>query len=233
MIRSTITACTSTRRAQRTFPRTRALLLTAAALGLARAGAGGGDIQTVRPPAKATSDICEIGAAARISGSSEGTVDFAGTWMLDLSRSEGLPAIWRSATSAALVVAQDAKRLTPVLTVVGPNGTMPYEAVSYMLDGSVQYARGGARQHTLTASDLRYSDEGRAIVLRASELVVLKDDLPQDVRSKDPTQGKDIELFLETTQRWELADGGRSLRVCRILKTPLTRRVSKLLFVRK
>jgi hypothetical protein len=191
-------------------------------------------VQTARPPAAPKPDVCEIGDVDQMSPSGPTRIDYAGTWVLNLSRSENLPALWRSATSATLVVAQDAERLTPVLTLVGPSGPMPYTNVSYRLDGSTQRSLGGLRGQTRITSGLRYADGGKALVLRVAELVVLKDaDLPAATRSQDPEQAKDLELLHTTTQRWELVDGGRVLQVCRMLKGPLTRTVTKLVFVKK
>ena len=230
MNRPATTASVSSQRSRRIFSRTCAQHLAAAAVGLAVVG-GNGDAQTLHPP-RTSSDICEIGDVATMSGSSENAINFAGTWVLDLSRSQGLPALWRNARSATLIVAQDAERVTPVLTIFGRSDAMPYDALSYRLDGNLQHARSGPKEQTRVTSELRY--DGRAIVLTATELVLVKDgDLLADSRATDPALRKDIELLHQTTQRWELADDGGSLGICRVLEAPLTRTVSKLLFVRK
>lgn len=170
--------------------------------------------QTVRRPDKPVADLCEIGDIERMSASSPAKIDYAGTWLLDESGSDGLPALWWSASSITMVITQDANRLTPVLTVTVGAKPMVYTGYSYPLDGRTDYSRDGQSE---VVSDLRYADGGRSVVLR----------------STDFAQVKDVELVHETTQRWELAEGGRVLRVCRRLEGPLTRTVSNLLFTRK
>jgi len=173
--------------------------------------------QTTHRPVTSSADVCEIGDMGHMSASRRATVDYSGSWILDLSQSEGLPALWRTASGATMIVTQDPARLAHVLTVRTPDASMPYPKSSYRLDGSPEHTLGGARGQTEMTTVLRYAAATGVVVLRLTESATLAD----------------VRLFHETTQRWELDESRRTLRVCRMLKGPLTRTVTKLVFTRK
>ena len=188
------------------------IALTIATSASAFLNEGGLSAQSARRPVKTPVDVCRIGDIEEMSTSGV-KANYAGTWRLDPSRSEGLSALWASATNITLVVTQDAKRLKPALTVAVGANVMVNSRYSHPFDGSADYRPDGKGE---VISDLRYDDGGRAVVLRTTEFA----------------QVDDVEIVHEVTQRWELAERGRVLHVCRRLEGPLTRTVSKLVFVK-
>jgi hypothetical protein len=159
-------------------------------------------------------DVCEIGDVTQATATTARMLDYAGIWALDLSSSEGLPALWWNASEITLAVTQDAEHLTTDLKVIGSTDTSAYEVLSYRVDGKPRTipARGDA---TINFG-LRHADGGKVLLLRSIVTSVVQE----------------VELVHEQTERWELTDGGRGLVVCRILEGPLTRTVSRLVFQR-
>lgn len=153
--------------------------------------------------------------------------NFAGTWVLDKSKSESLPRNWENAESVTLVVTQDDKQLTYETKIVGGGGPgggpggggrgggmSPTR--SFKLDGSETTSEmpGGRGTATLKA---KWQSDGKILELTSV--------------TKGNFQGNE---FTSTTQEhWELADGGKTLKVHRKSESPQGTRESKLTFTKK
>ena len=137
--------------------------------------------------------------------------NFSGTWALDKAKSEGLAGPMAGA-DITMVVTQDAKQLTTETTYTGGQREMPAQKATYNLDGSESSFDSPRGKMTTTA---KWS--GDALELNS----VLQGNF----------QGND---FKATTQEhWELAEGGKVLKVHRKSESPRGARESNLVFNKK
>ncbi len=156
------------------------------------------------------------------------TTNFAGTWVLDKSKSENLLRQFENGDSYTMIVTQDEHQLTVETKLEGgerPEGTggmrggrrvrggaFGYPKTTYKLDGketSVETQRG--------KSTLKASWKGSALELSSTRNLSF--------------QGN--EVTISTTERWELAEGGKSLKVDRTINTQRGTQQSTLIFNRK
>jgi hypothetical protein len=180
---------------------------------------------------------------AGVCAASGTSANFSGTWVLDKNKSDGLPPQWQNIESYTMVVTQDDKQLTVENKIVGgaradreQNGArgegggqggqsggmtgsrrqggvggqgggrggrggmgMGMGAATYKLDGTetkVESADGRGGGATLKA---QWKDSGRVLELTNARSFNL--------------QGS--EMTRTTRDRWELADGGNTLKVKR------------------
>ena len=142
--------------------------------------------------------------------------NFAGTWSLDKSKSEGLQGPMAQA-DVTLTVTQDAKTINIETKISGGPQEMPAQKATYNLDGSpTTVEMGGQRpgQSTLTA---KWQSDGKILELTS-------------VRKMN-VQGNDVTRT--TTEHWELADGGKTLKVHRTSEARQGPQESKLTYVKK
>ena len=130
--------------------------------------------------------------------------NFAATWSLDKAKSEGLQGPMAS-LDQTWVVTQDAKMFTVEASF------------SYNLDGSETTQEMTGRMPGKAALKAKWQDDGKILELSS----VLKANV----------QGNDVTIT--TTEHWELADGGKTLKVHRTQESPQGTRETKLTFARK
>ena len=159
-----------------------------------------------------SSVVCLLMMATRAAA----PANFSGTWALDKSKSEGLQGPMAGA-DVTLTVTQDAKQLTVETKYTGGEREIPPQKLTYNLDGSETTAevmgRGGPSKATLKAK-------------WASDSVLELN----SVRNVN-MQGNDVTIT--TQEHWELADGGKTLKVHRTSQTPQGTREVKLTFTKK
>ena len=147
---------------------------------------------------------------------SAAATNFAGTWVLDKSKSEGLQGPMAQ-MDVTLTVTQDAKTLTTETKYSGGQQEMPAQKATYNLDGSPTTVEMGGRmpgQATLTA---KWQGDGKILELTSVQ--------------KMNVQGNDVTRT--TTAHWELADGGKTLKVHRVSEGRQGPQESKLVYVKK
>ncbi len=151
---------------------------------------------------------------------SAATSDFSGTWVLDKAKSEGLPRNMENAESVTLVVTQDAKELKVETKIVGGQGGLGgggrgfggmIPIATYKLDGSENKVEGQAGTTVFKAKTM---SEGKVLELTS-------------VRNLN-FQGN--EVTIKTVEHWELAEGGKVLKIHRTSETPRGTQESKLTF---
>jgi|SRR5947209_4014289 len=121
--------------------------------------------------------------------------NYAGTWVLDKDKSTGLSQRMMASTDPIQwVVTQDAKKLT-VKSMMGE--------VAYNLDGSKSKVQMGGQMPGDATVYLEMKDDGK-IVLHSERQVNV--------------QGNDVSIKI--TQAWELADGGKTLKVKQTVESP-------------
>ena len=163
----------------------------------------------------AGSMLCIIGATSIILGQT--STGFSGTWELDKGKSQSLPRMWENVEGVTLVVTQDDKKLTVETKIKGggggPGGFGP-QTLSYNLDGSETTAEMGGRMPSKAALKAKWLDGTKALELTT-------------VRNLN-FQGN--EVTITTKERWELAEGGKALKINRTSESPRGTQESTLLF---
>jgi hypothetical protein len=142
--------------------------------------------------------------------------NFAGTWSLDKAKSEGLQGRMAN-VDQTWVVTQDAKTITIERSFSGSEQPMPSQKSTYNLDGSETTQEMTGRMAGKAALKAKWQDDGKILELSS----VLKANI----------QGNDVTIT--TTEHWELADGGKTLKVHREQESPQGKRESKYVFVKK
>ena len=142
--------------------------------------------------------------------------NFAATWSLDKAKSEGLQG--RTANlDQTWVVTQDAKTLTVDASFSGGDQPMPSQKSTYNLDGSETSQEMTGRMPGKAALKAKWQGDGKILELNS----VLKANV----------QGNDVTIT--GTEHWELADGGKTLKVHRVSESPRGTQESKLVLTKK
>lgn len=141
--------------------------------------------------------------------------NFSGTWVLDKTKSEGLSGMMAGA-DVTMVVTQDGKQLTTETTITGGQREIPPQKVTYNLDGSETTAEMTGRMPGKATMKAKWMGDN---VLELSSV--------QNVN----VQGNDVTIT--RLDHWELAEGGKVLKVHRKSETPRGPQESKLVFSKK
>lgn len=181
-----------------------------------------------------TGGLCTALLLCLLATAGAAQTNFSGTWSLDKGKSQGLPPMLENAESYTLVVAQDDKQLTVESKIAGGGqggpgaqggpgggrgrggfGMLPN--ATYKLDGTetkveIQGPRPGTA--TLKATP---SDGGRKLELTVTRNLNF--------------QGNDVTLT--TKERWELGDGGKTLKIHRTSESPRGTTESTLVFTKQ
>lgn len=138
--------------------------------------------------------------------------NYAGTWVLDKDKSTGLPPQMTASTDAIQwVVTQDANKLTVKSNSMGGSQEVPYN-----LDGSKSKAQMGGRMPGEATVYLEKKDDGKVVLHSERELNF---------------QGNAVTIKI--TQAWELADGGKTLKVKQTVESPRGTQEASLVFTLK
>jgi hypothetical protein len=148
-----------------------------------------------------------VGAAA---------TDFSGTWALDKAKSEGLPPQIAN-VDQTWVVTQDAKTFTVETSYSGGEQPRPPQKRSYNLDGSETTMDVTGRMPGKATMSAKWQGDGKILELNQV--------------TKANVQGNDITIT--TTEHWELADGGKTLKVHRKQESPRGAQETKLVLTKK
>ena len=156
-----------------------------------------------------SSVICLLVLAAQAGA----PANFGGTWWLDKSKSEGLQGRMAQA-DVTMTVTQDAKTLAVETSISGSD--QPPQKMTYNLDGSETTAEFGGRMPGKGTLKAKWASDS-VLELHA-------------VRNLN-FQGNDVTIT--TTEHWELADGGKTLKVHRTTESPRGTQEVKLTFTKK
>src|SRR5215471_10074313 len=141
--------------------------------------------------------------------------NFAGTWLLDKSKSEGLQRGMDTAQSITMVVTQDDKQITTETKVVGQDGTArPSQPFTYKLDGSKSSVDVTGRMPGKATLSAKWMGDGKVLELDQDRAMNI--------------QGNDVTVTIK--EHWELADGGKVLKIHRTTDSPMGAQESKLTF---
>jgi hypothetical protein len=155
--------------------------------------------------------------------------NFSGTWSLDKGKSQGLPPMMENVESYTLVVAQDANQLVVETKIVGGGGGgqgagggrgrggLGLPSATYKLDGTETTVETGGQRPGTASLKGKASDGGKKL-----ELVTTRTFTTQNG-----------EMTLTTKETWELADGGKTLKVHRTSESPRGTMESTLVFAKQ
>jgi hypothetical protein len=141
---------------------------------------------------------------------------FAGTWSLDKAKSEGLQGRMAN-IDQTWVVTQDAKTFTVEASFSGGDQPMPSQKRTYNLDGSETTMDVTGRMPGKATMKAKWQGDGS--ILELSQV------------TKANFQGNDVTIT--TTEHWELADAGKTLKVHRTSESPRGTQETKLTFAKK
>jgi hypothetical protein len=142
--------------------------------------------------------------------------NFAGTWSLDKSKSEGLQGPM-AGVDQMWVVTQDAKTLSLEIKFSGGQREMPSQKRTYNLDGSPTEVQMGGQMPGTATLTAKWKDDGKTLELTSKRNVNI--------------QGN--EATITTTEHWELDNGGKTLKVHRKSESPRGTQESKLVLVKQ
>jgi hypothetical protein len=145
---------------------------------------------------------CCLAASAAAQGAPAAKADFSGTWVLDASKSEGLP----PGVEQTLVVTQQGDRVEAQNTTKGPQGEQVIKD-AYVLDGqetdfAPALVGGGTGKGRRTS---RWTADGRAF----------------DVTEQATVPGDDGEEQIKATRRWSLSADAKTLTIEITLNGPM------------
>ena len=142
--------------------------------------------------------------------------DFSGTWALDKAKSEGLQGRMAN-LDQTWVVTQDAKTFTVEATFSGGEQPVPAQKRSYNLDGSEATVDVTGQMPGKATLKAKWQGDGKILELSRVQT--------------GNVQGNDIKIT--STEHWELADGGKTLKVHRVSESPRGTQETKLVFAKK
>lgn len=151
--------------------------------------------------------VCMMGLAAVAAA----PANFAGTWKLDRSKSEGLQGR-QAETDQTWSVKQDDKQFS----VERPGMGGP-QSSTYNLDGSETTAEVAGRMPGKATRKAKWMDDGKILELHEVRNVTFQD----------------TPVAITVTEHWELADGGKTLKVHRVSETPRGKQEAKLVLAKE
>lgn len=134
---------------------------------------------------------------------------YAGTWVLDTTKSTGLPPNMANAGSIEMVVTQDSKQLKVKL---GPGQEVPYN-----LDGSKAKVQMAGRNGSTAEATVYLENKGDKTVLHSEREINV--------------QGNPVTI--KVTETWEISKDGKSLTVNRTIDSPRGSQNMTLIFTMK
>ncbi len=141
---------------------------------------------------------------------------FGGVWVLNRNKSEGLTGALATA-EVRLIVTQDDKQITTEQKVIIRGREQPSQEFIYKLDGSETTAS--------VVRPLAGTMNLKAKWIESSRTLELISTIAGD------NQGK--EVTITTREQWQLAEGGKALKITRTRETPQGKQQFKLHFDRQ
>ena len=144
--------------------------------------------------------------------------NFAGTWELDKSKSEGLQGPAANAQSNTLTVTQNDKVITAVTKVVGADGqAAPSPLFTYNLDGSETTTEITGRMAGKAKNKVKWLNDGKILEINSTRELSM--------------QGQDFTVTVK--EHWELAEDGKVLKIHRTTESPRGTQEVKLAYNKK
>jgi hypothetical protein len=142
--------------------------------------------------------------------------DFSGSWALDKAKSEGLQGRMAH-VDQTWAVTQDAKTFTVEATFSGGEQQIPAQKRTYNLDGSETTVDVAGQMPGKATMKAKWQGDGKILELSRVQT--------------GNFQGNEVKIT--STEHWELADGGKTLKVHRVSESPRGTQDTKLVFTKK
>lgn len=156
--------------------------------------------------------------------------NFAGTWTLDKSKSQGLNPRQQNADSVSLVITQTDKEITLEEKITGgnpPAGGQPGGPPGGGGGGGRGMGMGGPRTYNLDGSETSTENERGKTVRKAT---VSSDGKTIELSSKSTFQGPNGEITLNSNDKLQLSADGKVLTINRHSESPRGAQDSTLVF---
>jgi hypothetical protein len=157
-----------------------------------------------------------VGALMAGAWAAAAPANFSGTWVLDKTKSEGLPPQMAD-LDITMTVTQDDKQLMTETKYTGGAQERPAQKATFKLDGSETTTEETGRMAGKATRKAKWMDEGKTLELSTVRNVTVQDN-PVTITQKE---------------HWELADGGKVLKIHRTNESPRGTQESKLTFNKK
>jgi hypothetical protein len=151
-----------------------------------------------------------------VCGAAAAPSKFAGAWILNREKSQGLTGALAD-SEIRLIVTQDDKKITTEQKVFIRGREQPSQEFTYKLDGS--------ESSTGVSRPLAGTMNLRARWVEASKTLELTQSITGDDRGREVT--------FTTREQWQLADGGKSLKILRSRESQQGRQQFRLHFDRE
>jgi hypothetical protein len=142
--------------------------------------------------------------------------NFSGTWVLDKAKSEGLNPRMAD-LDVTMTVTQDDKQISTETKYSGGAQERPPQKAMFNLDGSETTAEETGRMPGKATRKAKWMGDGKILELHTVRNVSV--------------QGNDVTITQK--EHWELADGGKTLKIHRTTESPQGTQESKLTFNKK
>ena len=142
--------------------------------------------------------------------------NFSGTWVLDKAKSEGINPRMAD-VDVTMMITQDEKQIAVETKYTGGAQERPAQKTTYMLDGSETTAEVGGRMPGKATLKAKWMMDGKVLELNTVRNVTFQDN-PVTITIKE---------------HWELADGGKLLKIHRTTESPRGAQEEKLSFNKK
>ncbi|HKY30294.1 MAG TPA: hypothetical protein VJM12_20350 [Pyrinomonadaceae bacterium] len=141
--------------------------------------------------------------------------NFAGTWVLDKSKTQNVPRQWENATSVTLEIKQDDKQVT--LETKAEGSQFPSQPLTYNLDGTESTVEMTGRIPGKATLKAAWTNEGNTLELSRKQ--------------SGNFNGQDFTFT--TNERLTLSEGGKVLTIARSSESPRGKQESTLVFNKK
>ncbi len=141
--------------------------------------------------------------------------NFAGTWVLDKSKTQNLPRQWENATSVTMEIKQDEKQITAETNIEGSQ--FPSPTWTYNLDGTESSVDVQGRMPGKATLKAAWANDGNTL----------------ELSRKQSGNFNGQEFTFTTTEKWTLTEEGKVLTIMRSSESPRGKQESTLVFNKK
>lgn len=141
--------------------------------------------------------------------------NFAGTWVLDKSKTQNLPRQWENAASVTMEIKQDDKQFT--IETKAEGSQFPSQPFTYNLDGTESNVDVQGRMPGKATLKAAWANDGNTL----------------ELNRKQTGSFNDQEFTLTTSEKLSLSEGGKVLTIARLSESPRGKQESTLVFNKK
>jgi hypothetical protein len=141
--------------------------------------------------------------------------NFAGTWVLDKSKTQNLPRQWENATSVTMEIKQDEKQIT--IETKAEGSQFPSQPMSYNFDGSESIVEMQGRRPGKATLKALWSKDGNTL----------------ELSRKQSGEFNGNAVTIANTEKLTLTEEGKVLKIARTNESPRGTQESTLIFNKK